>query len=135
MLCRLLAMDQTAFADGQLLDLSPSLDDGVMMPEVDVGWGEVAEALVVAPVVVSIDEGADLRFQVSGQVVVLQQDAILQGLVSALDLALCLGMVRCAAQVADTPVLEPGRKIAGNVGRAVVAEQSRFVNDPSPVSS
>ena len=71
-------MGQAAFADGQLLDLSPALDDGAMTPEVDVGRGEVAEALVVAPVVVPIDEGADLRFQVSGQVVVLQQDAVLQ---------------------------------------------------------
>ncbi len=119
MLCRLLSMGQAAFADGQLLDLSPSLDDGVMPPEIDVGWGEV----VVAPVVVPIDEGADLRFQVSEQVVVLQQDAVLQGLVPALDLALRLGMVRCAAQVVDTPVLEPGSEIAGDVGRAVVAER------------
>jgi len=34
MLCRLLSMGQTAFADGQLLDFSPPLDDGVMMSEV-----------------------------------------------------------------------------------------------------
>jgi len=128
-------MGQAAFAHGQILDLSPSLDDGVVTPEVDVGWGEVAEAFVVAPVVVPIDEGADLRFQVSGQVVVLQQDAVLQGLVPALDLALRLGMVRCAAHLVDTPVFEPGSKIAGDAGRAVVAEQSRFVNDPGPVTA
>ena len=46
MLCRLLAMGQAAFADDPFLDFSPSLDDGVMPPEVDIGGGEVTEALV-----------------------------------------------------------------------------------------
>lgn len=49
MLCRLLAMGQATFSYGQFLDISPSLDDGAVTPEVDVGGGEVAEALVVAP--------------------------------------------------------------------------------------
>ena len=53
MLCRLLLMGQAAFADGQFFDLSPSLDDGVVAAEVDVGRGEVGEAFVVAAVVVA----------------------------------------------------------------------------------
>lgn len=61
-------MGKAAFADGQLLNLSPSVDGDVILPEVDVGWGEVAEALVVAPVVVPIDEDVDLRFQVAGMI-------------------------------------------------------------------
>ena len=40
-----------------------------------------------------------------------------------LDLALGLGMVRCAADVIHTLILKPGCKIAGDVGRAVVAEE------------
>ena len=38
-----------------------------------------------------LDERFDLGFKVTGQEVVLQQDAVLQGLVPALDLALGLG--------------------------------------------
>ena len=48
---------------------------------------------MVAPVIVVLHEGADLRFQVSRQVVVFEQDAVLQGLMPALDLALGLRMV------------------------------------------
>ena len=72
MLCRLLAMGQAAFTDGPFLDFSPSLDDGVMSSEVTIGGGEVTEALVVALVVVLIDEGAVLRLQVTRQVVVFR---------------------------------------------------------------
>ena len=49
---------------------------------------------MVAIVVVMIDEVTDGLFERSGQVIVLQQDAVLQGLVPAFDLALRLGMVR-----------------------------------------
>jgi hypothetical protein len=68
------------------------LQDGLAASEVDVGRCEIAEALVIAPVVVVIDEGADLRFEVARQEVVFEQDAVLQRLVPALDLALGLGM-------------------------------------------
>ena len=62
-------------------------------PEVDIGGREVIQALVVAPVVVVLDEGAELGFEVTGQIIVLEQDPVLEGLVPALDLALGLGMV------------------------------------------
>jgi hypothetical protein len=68
---------------------------------IDVGGREVDEALVVAAIVVVIDEGGDLPFEVSRQEVVFQQDAVLQGLVPAFNLALGLGMVRRAADVID----------------------------------
>ena len=51
--------------------------------EVDVSGGQVAEALVVAVVVVVVDEGADGGLELAGKEVVLQQDAVLQGLVPA----------------------------------------------------
>ena len=89
----------------------------------------VAEALVVAMVVVVVDEGADRGLELAGQEVVLQQDAVLQGLVPALDLALGLRVVRRAADVGDALALEPAREIAGDVGRAVVAEQPGPVDD------
>ena len=51
----------------------------------------VAQALVVAPVVVVLDERLDPGLEIAGQEVVLEQDAVLEGLVPALDLALGLG--------------------------------------------
>jgi len=95
-------MGQAAFADGRFPDLSLFLDDGAMTPEGDVGACEVAEALVVAPVIVLIDEGADPRLQITRQEVVFEQDTVLQGLMPAFDLPLCLEMVRRAANVVHT---------------------------------
>lgn len=39
------------------------------------------QALVIAPVVVVLDEGVDLLPEIARQVVVFQQDTVLQGLV------------------------------------------------------
>jgi hypothetical protein len=50
---------------------------------------------MVTLVVVMIDEGADLVFEIARQIVVLQQDAVLQGLVPTFDLALGLRVIRC----------------------------------------
>ena len=76
--------------DGPSLDPFSLQQDGLAAPEVDVGWGEIVEALVVAPMIVVVDEGGDLGFEITRQEVVLQQDAVLQRLVPALDLALGL---------------------------------------------
>jgi hypothetical protein len=46
---------------------------------------------VVAPVIVVIDEATDVRFEVTRQVVVFEQDAVLERLMPTLDLALGLG--------------------------------------------
>ena len=47
---------------------------------------------MVAPMIVVLDEGGDLGFEIARQEVVFEQDAVLQRLVPALDLALRLGM-------------------------------------------
>jgi hypothetical protein len=65
------------------------------------------EALVVALVVVVTDERIDLRFEVSRQEVVFQQDAVLQRLVPAFDLSLGLGMIGRAARVLHSLVGKP----------------------------
>ncbi len=67
--------------------------NGVAALEVDIGRGEVLQALMIAPVVVVIDESIDLLPEITGQVVVFQQDTVLQGLVPALDLSLSLRIV------------------------------------------
>ncbi len=54
------------------LILSRSMQDGVAASEVDVGGGQIADALVVAPVVVVGDEGLDLGLEITRQVIVLE---------------------------------------------------------------
>ena len=79
------------------------------LPKIDVGRGQVLQALVGAAVVVVLDEGPDLRLEVAGQVVVLEQDAVLQRPVPALDLALGL---RVAGRAAECSVPSPASQSA-----------------------
>jgi hypothetical protein len=52
---------------------------------------------MVTPVIVVLEEARDLGFEIIRQVMVLEQNAVLEGLVAALDLALGLRMARGAA--------------------------------------
>lgn len=101
--------------DGRFLDFPPPFDDGLSAPEVGVGGCEVAEAFVVAAVVVPADEGTDCRLEIARQVVILKQDAVLQGLVPALDFALGLGMVRRPANMGHALVRQPVGQAANDV--------------------
>ena len=106
------------FLSSLLLSLanSPSLDpfslqqNGLATSEVDVGRGEIVEALVIAPVVVVLDEGGDLGFEVTRQELVFQQDAVLQGLMPAFDLALGLGVAVLPANCSARRVATEGAK-------------------------
>jgi hypothetical protein len=104
-------------------------EDGFGPAEVGVGRSDVVEALVVAPVIVVLDEGPDLAFEVARQEVVFEQDAVLEGLVPALNLALGLGMHRSATDVAHGVGMDVVGQFAGNVTRAIVAEQARLMLD------
>jgi hypothetical protein len=46
-------------------DLAPFVEDALPATEVDIGRGEIVEALMVTMVVVVIDEGRDGPFEVS----------------------------------------------------------------------
>lgn len=48
---------------------------------------------MITAMVVVIDEGVDLLTEITRQVIVFQQDAVLQGLVPPLDLALGLRVI------------------------------------------
>ena len=76
-------------------DPFPLFQNGFVASKVDVGGCDVVQALVVALMVIMIDEGSDLGFEIARQEVVFQQDAVLQRLVPTLDLALRLRIVRC----------------------------------------
>src|ERR1700722_10328094 len=86
--CDCLALDPFAFEE-----------DGLRASEVDVSRGKIVEALVIAGMVVVRHEGGDLAFEIAGQVVVLKQDAVLERLMPALDLALGLRVIRGAADM------------------------------------
>ena len=83
-------MLQAPMFDGLSLDPFALLDDGWRPAEVGVGGRHVGQRFVVTLVVVVLDERLELGLEVAGQEVVLQQDAVFQGLVPALDLALGL---------------------------------------------
>ena len=113
-------MLQAAVLNGFAFDCLPSLQDGLPATGVDVGRGEVVQAFVVAPVIVVIDEGTDLGLEIAWQIVVLQQDAVLECLMPALDLALRHRVIGCAADMLDPFAVEPGGEIGGDVARPVV---------------
>jgi hypothetical protein len=60
--------------------------------------------------------------QIAGQVIVLQQDAVLERLVPTLDLPLRLRMEGRAANVAHVPIFEPVGQLASNIAGTVVGQ-------------
>ncbi len=99
-------MDQAAVLDGLCFDLLPFCQDCRAAPEVNVGRCQIAEAFVISVMVVVLDEGSDRRLELALQVVIFEQDAVLEGLVPAFDLALRLGMVGSPAHMIHTVLLE-----------------------------
>ena len=122
-------MKQASRFDGLLFDPFLLLQDGLTAPEVDVGGCEVLQALVIAPLIVMLDEGIDLLSEIAGQKVVFQQDAVFQGLVPALDLALGLRMIRGTAYMIHLTVFQPVGQFSRDVTGAVVGEQARLVQN------
>ena len=81
-------MKQASLSNGVSFDACTFEQDFLAPAEVDVCWRYVFQALVVAPMIVVIDEGCDLRLQITRQVIVFQQDAVLECLVPALEIRL-----------------------------------------------
>ena len=108
-------MLQSAFADCLSLDLLSQFQDFGSTTVIDISRGQIAEALVVATVIVVIDEGANLRFEGARQEVVFQQDAVLQSLMLSLDLALGLRMMWGAPNMVHTVSIEIIRQIGGHI--------------------
>ena len=59
-------MLQAALLDCPFVDFLNSSDHGFVASEVDVDWCDVVQALVVAFVLVLIDGGPELAFEVTG---------------------------------------------------------------------
>lgn len=120
-------MLQPAFSDCLFLDLLSHLQDLCPATVVDIGGGQVLQTLVVAMVVVVVDEGADLTFQVAWQEVVFQQHAVLHCLVPALDFTLGLRVMWRTAHMIHAFAFEILGQIGGHVRRAIVAEEPRLL--------
>jgi hypothetical protein len=67
-LSRFALVQQAASLDGLAHDAFAFEQDGLSSAEMDIGRGEVLEALVIALVLVVLDEGLDLRFEVAGRI-------------------------------------------------------------------
>ena len=70
-------MLQATILDSDSFDPFSLQQNGLSSAEVDVSRREIVQALVIAAMIVVIDEGVDPGFQVAGQIVVFQQDAVL----------------------------------------------------------
>jgi hypothetical protein len=56
---------QATVCNGGKFDASAFCDDLVCPAEVDVGWCDIVDALMIANVIVVLDEGVDLSFEIS----------------------------------------------------------------------
>jgi len=88
--------------------------------EVDVSRCEIAQAFMVTAMVVVIDERADLSLEITGQIIVLKQDAVLERLMPTLDLALRLRVAGRAAHVTDIAFVQPLSQVSRDIGWAIV---------------
>ena len=122
-------MKQASRFDGFSFDPFSLFQNGFAPPEVDVSVREVLQAFVVATVIVVLDEGFDLGFEVTRQEVVFQQDPVLQGLMPTLDLALGLWVIWGTADVIHLPILQPIGQLARDVTGSIVAEQPWLVQN------
>lgn len=108
-------MLQATVCDGVALDTLTFCEDRLSSAEVDVSRGQIVDALVIAGMIVMFDEGGDLPLEIARQVIVVEQDAVLQGLMPALDLALGLGMIRRAAHMLHVFMFEPPGQVVRDV--------------------
>ena len=72
------------------------------------------------------DELSDLRLEITRQEVVLQQDAVLQGLMPALDLSLGLRMIRRATDMLHVLIFHPFSKLSGYITGSIVREKPSY---------
>ena len=115
---------QAAILDCSSFDPFSLQQNGLSSAEVDVGRGEIAQAFVIAAMIVVIDEGVDPGFQVAGQIIVFKQDPVLERLMPALDLVLRLRVAGCAVRTRST-------RLAGSVRDRAIAIS--FVTSSSPM--
>ena len=115
-LCVFSFVAQAPFIHGFSFDLLSLFQDLFSAPKVDISGRQVPQALMVSVVVVVSDEVIDLHLEITGQEVVLQQDAVLHGLMPAFNLALGLWVEWCATNVIHALVFKVFGQITRDVG-------------------
>ncbi len=121
MLCGLAAVLQASCSVGVAFDTFSFERDSLTAPQVDVGGGQVGDALAVPEMVVVSDEVADLLLEIAWYLVVLER------LMPALDLVMRLRMMLGTPDMVHALLLTPVCQITGDLARAVVAQQPRLV--------
>jgi hypothetical protein len=71
---------------------------------------------MVPVVVIMVDKAADGMFESARQIVVLEQDAVLERLVPALDLAMGHLMVWLSTNMIHVTLVQPRCQVAGDIG-------------------
>ena len=84
-------MLQATVCDGDAFDMLSFFKDLFGSAKVDVGRCDIVDAFMIAGIVIVLDEGIDLPFEITGQIVIVEQDAVLQGLVPTFDLPCVCG--------------------------------------------
>ena len=123
MLCGLPTVQQAAIGDCLSFDPFSFDQNGLAPSEVDVGWRQIADAFVIAQVIVVNDEGLDLGFEIARQVIVFEQDTVLERLMPALDLALGHRVIGRATDVLHVLAVEPFRQVHRDVAGAVAPSE------------
>lgn len=75
-------------------------------PGEHVSWCQIVQAFVVAAVIGVVDEAGDCALEVTGKIVVFEQDAAFQREVPSLELSLRHRMIWLAARMAHALVFE-----------------------------
>ena len=85
--------------------------------------------------IIVVHEGFDLNIQVFWEEVVFQQNAVFQGLVPTLNLALGLRMIRGATRMLYAFVVQPFGQFPGDITGAIITQKAWFMNDMNCPSS
>ena len=73
-----LTMQTSSGFDGRAFDFLTLCEDDLSTSEIDILRGQIIQALMIPPCIVMDDELPDALLELSGQVVVLEQDLVLQ---------------------------------------------------------
>lgn len=84
---------------------------------------------MVALMVIVVDEGFDLSFEIALQEIVFPQDAVLDGLVPSFNLPLGLRVIKRTARMLHAFIFQPFRQVARDIAGFLVTEQAWLVND------
>lgn len=113
-------MKQAALLNGSSFDALAFEQNRLLSAKIDIRRRQIVDALMIAAMILVLDESLDVGFDIPRQIIVFQQDLVFQRLMPALDFALGLGMARRAANVIDVALSQPFGKIFGHIARAIV---------------